>query len=527
MTTPIYDFLYKYKKSGISRFHMPGHKGVGMLGFERMDVTEVSGADVLYHADGIIAESEENATRLFGTAHTYYSTEGSTLAIKAMLAIIRRGCRGGATVLAARNVHKAFVYAAGALDLGVEWIYPSASSHLCECDISPSDVLRAIDGMASLPDAVYITTPDYLGGMLDVEGIAKVCNSRGIPLLVDNAHGAYLALLEPSMHPIHLGAAMCADSAHKTLPVLTGGAYLHIAKGYERYTEGAREALSMFASTSPSYLTLASLDLCNYLCNPDIGDGREPYGVGVAECKEEVTFIKELLADGGQASNCSEPLKIRIDAPRFLDTGWGIADILRENHIEPEFVDDEFVVLMASPMNSPKDFKRLRHAVAEITARAEERRHAVDGIITPENATQGRTYDDISPEQSTAAANTHSTATANTDSDYTSAAKSAANTESGGIVAAQSAANTDSDCTSAAQSAAPYRPSVAMSIREALLSPSEVIPVRETEGRICAAPTVSCPPAIPVVISGEVIDEAAITAFLRYGIDTVSVVKER
>lgn len=491
MTTPIYNFLHRYKKSGISRFHMPGHKGAGMLGFERMDITEISGADVLYHADGIIAESEENATRIFGTAHTYYSTEGSTLAIKAMLAIIRRGCQGGATVLAARNVHKAFVYAAGALDLGVEWIYPSVSSHLCECDISPSDVLRAIDSMASRPDAVYITTPDYLGGMLDVEGIARVCNERGIPLLVDNAHGAYLALLEPSMHPIHLGAAMCADSAHKTLPVLTGGAYLHIAKGYERYTEGAREALSMFASTSPSYLTLASLDLCNYLCNPDIDDGREPYGVGVADCKEEVTFIKDLLADGGQVENCPEPLKIRIDAPRFLNTGWGIAEILRENLIEPEFVDDEFVVLMASPMNGSKDFKRLRHAVAEITAIAEERRYANIGSVTPENATQGRTYGDITPEQCT----------------------DTENTECGG--------------TRATNSAAPHRPQVAMSIREALLSPSEVIPVRESEGRICAAPTVSCPPAIPVVISGEIIDEAAIATFLRYGIDTVSVVKAR
>lgn len=472
MTTPIYNFLYRYKKSGTSRFHMPGHKGRGPLGFEEMDITEVAGADVLYHADGIIAESEENATRIFGTAHTYYSTEGSTLAIKAMLAIIRRKCDTGATILAARNVHKAFVYAAGALDLSVEWIYPSHASHLCECDLSAEDVERAIDAMASLPDAVYITTPDYLGGMLDVAGIAAVCNARGIPLLVDNAHGAYLALLEPSMHPMQLGAAMCADSAHKTLPVLTGGAYLHIARGFEEYTEGAREALAMFASTSPSYLTLASLDLCNYFCNPDIDDGREPYGVGIANCKEEVTFIKELLADGGQAQSCPEPLKIRIDAPCFLNTGWGIAEILRANHVEPEFVDDEFVVLMASPMNSPKDFKCLRHAIAEITALAEERRLAGSEGNIPENATQGRTCDDASP-------------------------------------------------------AAPSRPRVAMSIREALLSPSEIIPVKEAEGRICAALTVSCPPAIPVVISGEVIDKAAIATFLRYGIDTVSVVKER
>ena len=131
MKTPIYDFLRGYKKSGVSRFHMPGHKGVGGL-CAPLDITEVSGADVLYHADGIIAESEANATELFNTGHTFYSTEGSTLAIKAMLGIVKRSA-GDGIILAARNVHKAFVYAVGELDLGVKWLYPRAASHLCEC----------------------------------------------------------------------------------------------------------------------------------------------------------------------------------------------------------------------------------------------------------------------------------------------------------------------------------------------------------------------------------------------------------
>jgi arginine/lysine/ornithine decarboxylase len=75
--------------------------------------------------------------------------------------------------------------------------------------------------------------------------------------------------LPEDIHPITLGAAMCSDSAHKTLPVLTGGAYLHISPDYPEYAERARDALSLFASTSPSYLTLASLDICNRRLSED------------------------------------------------------------------------------------------------------------------------------------------------------------------------------------------------------------------------------------------------------------------
>ena len=85
MKTPILDFVKGYMQSGTSRFHMPGHKGALALGVEGYDITEIFGADVLYSAEGIIAQSESNASELFKTAHTYYSTEGSTLALTAML----------------------------------------------------------------------------------------------------------------------------------------------------------------------------------------------------------------------------------------------------------------------------------------------------------------------------------------------------------------------------------------------------------------------------------------------------------
>ena len=317
MKTPIFDFVKRYRETEVSRFHMPGHKGNGFLGCESMDITEITGADVLYHADGIIAESEENATALFGTAHTFYSAEGSTLAIKAMLKLATADCEEAhPLILAGRNAHKAFIYGAALLDLDVEWLYPAEESHLCACEITPAMLRAKLAEMTRKPCAVYITSPDYLGHMADIAGISAVCRAFGVPLLVDNAHGAYLKFLTPSCHPIDLGATMCCDSAHKTLPVLTGGAYLHVAKDAPRsYLADARNALSLFASTSPSYLILQSLDLCNaYLA--------DHYEKKLADMVEHLTRTKNALTDLGFAPEESEPLKESIAIKIFIRTIW-------------------------------------------------------------------------------------------------------------------------------------------------------------------------------------------------------------
>ena len=142
---------------------MPGHKGVSLIGCEAYDITEISGADVLYSADGIIAESEDNLSRLYGSAHSFYSTEGSTLAIKAMLALVSERAGGERPlILAARNVHAAFVRAAALLDLDVEWIYPNEEEHLCRCIISPRDIQIAVDRSDRRISAVYVTSPIIL-----------------------------------------------------------------------------------------------------------------------------------------------------------------------------------------------------------------------------------------------------------------------------------------------------------------------------------------------------------------------------
>jgi arginine/lysine/ornithine decarboxylase len=437
MRTPIYDFVKAYADSKAVRFHMPGHKGRGALGFEQYDITEIKGADVLYSADGIINESENNLTSLYGTAHSFYSTEGSTLAIKAMLAIVSERKSGERPfILAARNVHAAFVRAAALLDLDVGFIYSEREGHLCECKISADEVREAIVSSKKKPCAVYVTSPDYLGNMLDIRGISRVCSEFEVPLLVDNAHGAYLRFLPENLHPISLGAAMCADSAHKTLPVLTGGAYLHISKDHAEYADKARRALSLFASTSPSYLTLSSLDLCNKTL-------AEEYPEKLLKIVNKTLQIKAKIVELGFFVAESEPLKIVVGA------GESFAEHLRSCGIEPEFSDKDYTVLMLTPDNEEMDF---------------------DLLISAFSSFEGeRAFSAVSPS--------------------------------------------------------PGYHERELSVREAVLSPGEIIDVNDAEGRICASPTVSCPPAVPIVVSGEKITGEDVRLFKHYGINAICVVK--
>ena len=258
MNTPICDFVRRYAESSMVRMHMPGHKGTGPLGCEALDITEIHGADSLYEAEGIIAESEKNASRLFGCP-TFYSTEGSSQCIRAMLYLVTLYARqqgiSRPLIAAGRNVHKTFLSAAALLDLDVQWLYPDADNSYLSCDITEETLESFLSCSDRLPAAIYVTSPDYLGNMLDLSKLSNLCHRHGVLLLVDNAHGAYLKFLPGSQHPMDQGVDLCCDSAHKTLPVLTGGAYLHIAVNAPGlFAEQAKSALALFGSTSPSYL---------------------------------------------------------------------------------------------------------------------------------------------------------------------------------------------------------------------------------------------------------------------------------
>lgn len=358
MNTPVADFLREYASSDMSRLHMPGHKGAPFLGCEHLDITEVDGADVLRRADGILRESQDNATALFGTRCTRFATGGSSECVRAMLylATVCRSKNALPIIIAARNVHQTFVYGAALLDLTPVWLWPEQTDSVCVCPVTPQSLEKALSSLSAPPAGVYVTSPDYLGNRQPIRELADICHKHETILLVDNAHGAYLRFLPESQHPMDCGADLCCDSAHKTLPVLTGGAYLHISRTAPvEFSRRADEALSLFGSTSPSYLTLGSLDLANpYLAGA--------YPAELCRAVAQLGSIKAALSRLGWYVAASDPLRLTIHASVSGISGEALAARLREHKVECEFADRDYLVLMATPQNSNADFDRVLSA---------------------------------------------------------------------------------------------------------------------------------------------------------------------
>ena len=182
MDTPIADFIRDYIESGVARLHMPGHKGAGPLGCEAWDITEIRGADSLYEASGIIAQSEKNAAALFGSGAAFYAAGGSSQCIKAMLRLVLQNRPAGTppVIAAARNVHKSFVHAAALLDFEPVWLWPEEDGgSLCACPVTAEGVERTLNALPLPPAAVYVTSPDYLGNMADIPALAAGGRRRG------------------------------------------------------------------------------------------------------------------------------------------------------------------------------------------------------------------------------------------------------------------------------------------------------------------------------------------------------------
>jgi arginine/lysine/ornithine decarboxylase len=288
---------------------------------------------------------------------------------------------------------------------------------------------------------VYIASPDYLGFVSDIAELSRICHERKIPLLVDNAHGAYLAFTKPCAHPIALGADMCCDSAHKTLSVLTGGAYLHISKtAPSLLSEQSREAMQLFASTSPSYLVLQSLDYNNRYLS-------EGYAAHLNEFVNAVEGLKSALQSAGFTLVGDEPLKLTIATKDYGYKGFEVAEILQKKGIVCEFCDPDYICFMLSFENGLYSVEVLKDALCELEKRLK---------VLEEPPTVLKAQKSCSP-------------------------------------------------------------------KEALMCASEVLPIGKCEGRVMASISISCPPAIPIAVCGEVVDLEVIERMKYYGIEEIRV----
>lgn len=344
MSALLFKALQNYINKDMAVFHTPGHRGTLPYDLSlKFDLTELPETDSLFEPEGVLKESQIQAAKVFGAERTLFSAGGCTLCIQTML---RLAAREGDTVIFGRTSHISAVNTASLLGINPVWVYPDGFPGRYDA----RNIRKALEENQNAK-AVFLTNPDYFGCITPVDEIRHVCDEFGVPLLIDRAHGSHLPFLKGSGELIS-GAAMYADSAHKTLPVLTGGAYLNIFDS--RFADDALDAMRLFASTSPSYLILTSLDTAAQYLRTDAPADFEQTAAAVADLRKKAEECGLGILNGP-----TDPCRLTIET----DSGFESAEILRKNGVQPEFFMGNYVTLICTPFNSGEDFKRLGGAI--------------------------------------------------------------------------------------------------------------------------------------------------------------------
>lgn len=361
----IYDKLDAYRKSDYYGFHMPGHKrnedrfGTGLP--YGIDITEIDGFDDLHHAENLLKEAQERAAALYHSEETHFLVNGSTVGIlSAILGSTERGDR----ILVARNCHKSVYHAVFLKELEPVYVYPSYEQEL---QINGEVSLEMIsDILEEQPDikAVVIVSPTYDGVVSDVEGIARLVHEKGIPLIVDEAHGAHFGF-----HPafpesaVLKGADVVIHSVHKTLPSLTQTALIHL-NGQLVDRERIRNYLHMLQSSSPSYILMAGIDACMEVLQKNGTELFETYVQNITALRERLkglSHLKVLRAEHFDDSKFIISVKDANITSRELSRR-----LLSDYHLQMEMTAGSYVLAMSSVGDTKEGLERLAGALLAI-----------------------------------------------------------------------------------------------------------------------------------------------------------------
>ena len=389
--------LTEYAGSDAYPFHMPGHKrreipdGIpgGFPDPYGIDITEIDGFDNLHHAEGILKDAMETAAAIYGADRSWYLVNGSTCGI---LSAVFAATENGGKLLTARNCHKAVYHAICLNRLEAEYLYPEEITEFrINGGIRAEDVRKALEkdalrcagnsgdvrGKITKIQAVLITSPTYEGVVSDIRAITDAAHEYGIPLIVDEAHGAHLEYADQChsfpKSALEYGADIVIQSLHKTLPCFTQTAILHV-KGKLVDQDRISRYLSMFQTSSPSYLFMAGMERCIRYMD---GDGRNEMiryekrlerfmermeGLQVLEVLDREICGKYRTVAGW------DPSKIVVSTMRAEDFhGEELAETLRRKyHLEMEMTAPEYVIAMTSLMDTEEGFERLGTALLEI-----------------------------------------------------------------------------------------------------------------------------------------------------------------
>ena len=361
----LYDKLIEYNKSDYYGFHMPGHKRNEKMFGTRLpygiDITEIDGFDDLHHAETLIKDQEERAARLYKAEETHFLVNGSTVGIlSAILGVTNRGDK----ILVARNCHKSVYNAMELNGLRPIYIYPEYEKDLqINGEVSGEKIEILLNENPDIK-AVMIVSPTYDGVLSDVEKIAQIVHKRGIPLIVDEAHGAHFGF-----HPYFpensnvKGADIVIHSVHKTLPSLTQTALIHI-NGEIVDREKVRKYLHMLQSSSPSYILMASIDRCMELLESEGDTLFELFAQRIDVLRTELQGLKHLEILQTEQFDRS---KFLISVKKTGITSKKLADILLHTyHLQMEMTGGTYVLAMTALGDTKEGFERLKRALFEI-----------------------------------------------------------------------------------------------------------------------------------------------------------------
>ncbi len=381
----LYKKLSDYAKSDFYPFHMPGHKrNQNVTGANlpyHLDITEIDGFDDLHHAEGILADAQKRAAQLYCAEETHFLVNGSTSGLlSAILGTVHR--RG--KILIARNCHKSVYNAVFMGELYPIYLYPQFDKeNELNGEILAEDVERMLEENRDV-QAVVITSPTYDGVVSDVRGIAEIVHQKGIPLIVDEAHGAHFGL-----HPYFpqnsniKGADVVIHSLHKTMPSLTQTALIHI-NGRIADRRGIRRYLHMIQTSSPSYILMASMDECIRTAAEEGERLFHSYTEMLKKTRQRLAELKDLAL---LETACYDRSKIVVSTKRILGEQekrkdlsermpeFGGIDLYRilldEYHIQPEMAAGSYIIAMTGPGDTEEGMERLVTALEEIDSRLE------------------------------------------------------------------------------------------------------------------------------------------------------------
>ncbi|WP_300775371.1 aminotransferase class I/II-fold pyridoxal phosphate-dependent enzyme [uncultured Acetatifactor sp.] len=382
----LFEELRKHSESDIYPYHMPGHKRrpFGMLPGElsRIDITEIDGFDNLHQPEGILDGLQREAAGLYGAEESFYLVNGSTCGI---LSAVSCALPEGGHILMARNCHRSAYHGIYLRGLRATYLYPPYLEEYGIYDaLEPEEVRRALEREPDI-GAVLVVSPTYEGRISDIRAIADIVHERGIPLIVDEAHGAHLGLADGfPKNSCQQGADLVIHSVHKTLPALTQTALLHV--NGQRIDRGLlRRFLRIYQSSSPSYLLMAGID--NALRYVGL-QGQEAFGAFRQRFEAMLDRLRgcrhlRFLTDAGDRQDTG---KLLISTKQSGLTGKQLYDILLGRyHLQPEMASTGFVLAMFTVNDREEAYRRMTEALLAIDGALEE------GMAhTPEKRAEGR-----------------------------------------------------------------------------------------------------------------------------------------